>query len=250
MNAVAKIAVIGGNNPPSAIDDARTAYKALADYLAQTPVIEAEETAREAKLFSDRTKNTLKDLEAARKAKADPLYAEWTEVNATFKPAKDALDKLLKELNERLTVFARAEETKRQKIAEEKRRAAEEAEHIARAAEEAEREAKDNAAYGEIGVDVGAAIESADAAFADMQLAMREKARAERDEKVRIGGGFDRALSMRTVKTLVLDDAFAALRDLGLTDKVKDAILSGARDYRKVMGALPKGVSEIEERKI
>ena len=240
MNAVAKIAAIGGNNPPSAIDDARTAYKALADYLAQTPVIEAEETAREAKLFSDRTKNTLKDLESARKAKADPLYSEWKAVNEEFKPAQENLDKLLKELNARLTVFARAEETKRQKIAEAKRRAA----------EEAEREAKDNAAYGEIGVDVGAAIESADAAFADMQLAMREKARAERDEKVRIGGGFDRALSMRTVKALILDDAVAALKDLGLTDKIKDAILSGARDYRKVMGALPKGVSEIEERKI
>ena len=250
MNAVAKIAEIGGNNPPSAIDDARTAYKALADYLAQTPVIEAEDTAREAKLFSDRTKNTLKDLEAARKVIADPLYAEWTEVNATFKPAKDALDKLLKELNERLTVFARAEEAKRRAIADEKRRIAEEAERAAREAEAAEREAKDNAAYGEIGVDVGAAIETADAAFNDMQFALRDKARAERDEKVRIGGGFDRALSMRTVKTLVLEDAVAAIKDLGITDKIRDAILSGARDYRKVMGALPKGVSEIEERKI
>jgi hypothetical protein len=53
---------------------------------------------------------------------------------------------------------------------------------------------------------------------------------------------------MRRTETLVLDDAAAAIAAIGVTDKIKDAILSSARDYRKLHGSLPAGVSAVTER--
>lgn len=242
------LAEIGHNNPPSAIDLARDAFVALSNFLKNTPVIETEETAREAKLFLDRAKATQGDLEAARKAEADPLYAAWKGVNERFKPATEHLSRVTDELKARLTAFIRAEEAKRQREAEEKRRAAEEAERAAREAEAAEREARENASMGEIGVDVGEAIQQADDAFDDAQRMAREAARAERDANVRIGGGFGRVASLRTKETLVVVDAAKAIKAIGLTDKIKDAILSSARDYRKLKGELPKGIIAETER--
>lgn len=240
---------VGDNMPPSAIDDAIAAYKALSDFLARVPAITDEEAAREAKLYADRTKATLKDLDAAREKEATPLYDAWKAVNARFKPAADSLKKLADELAARLTAYAKAEKAKREAAAAEAARIAAEAERAAREAEEAERAAIENAKVGEF-TDVGAATAVADEKFNEFERASRFAKRAEKETKVRIGGGFDRALSLRTVKTLRLDDANEAIKTMGVNDKIRDAILSSARDWRKARGELPAGVTEIEEERI
>lgn len=240
----------GHNNPPSAIDDAREAFKALSAFLARVPAITDETGAREAKLFSDRTKATLKCLEEAREKDSAPLHEAWKAAIAKFKPAQDSLKKLADELAARLTAYAKAEKAKREAIAAEAARVAAEKERLARAAEEAERAAIEDAKVGAF-TDVGAATDRADEAFADFQRQSRFAARAEKDVKVRIGGGFDKALSLRTVKTLALDDAAKAIEAMGVTEKIRDAILSSARDWRKTHdGALPAGVTEHEDEKI
>ena len=121
---------------------------------------------------------------------------------------------------------------------------------MAREAEAREKEAIEGAAVGEV-TDVGGFIVEADAAFNQFQKADRAVAIAERDVPVRISsmmGG--RALSMRTTEILLLDDPIKAIRAIGITEKIRDAILSSARDYRKLKGELPKGVSATHERKI
>lgn len=243
-------AKMGNNNPPSKIDDARAAYKSLSEFLARVPAITDESTVAEAKLLDDRAQSTLKELEADRKKLADPLYAEWTAINARYKPARESLEKLAKELLARMMAYAKAEKAKREAEAAAAAKAAAEAERIAKEAEAAEREAIDNAKQGEF-TDVGAATEKADQAFAEFETASRFAKRAEKDTTVRIGGGFGRARTLKTAKVLVVTDAAKAIEAIGLTDKIKEAILSGARDYRKTHdGALPAGVSEIEEDRI
>lgn len=242
--------ITGHNNPPSEIDMARKAYRALSDYLRDNPVIETEDQAREAKLFLDRGKGSLGDLESSRDRETKPLHAAWKAAIEKYKPATESLTKIIDEIKARLTVFVRAEEARRQREADAKRRAAEEAERLAREAERAEAEARENASVGEIGADIGAAISEADAKFAEYEKAQREAARAERDAHVRVGGGFGRVASLRTKETLVLDDALKAIKAIGVTEKIKDAIISSARDYRKLKGELPKGISAVEERVI
>lgn len=238
---------IGHNMPPSAIDDARAAFKALSDYLAATPVIADDATAREAKLYVDRAKLTLADLDAAKTRESKPLHDEWKACLEKFKPATEYLTRVADELKTRLAAYMRAEETRRLQEAAEAWRIAQEAERAAREAERLEAEAKENAAMGEIGSDVGAAIVDADAAFAEFERAKRAAAIADKDAHLRIGGGFSRVASLRTKETLVLEDAGKALKAIGLTDKIRDAILSGARDYRRLKGKLPAGVAATTE---
>lgn len=240
----------GHNQPPSAIDDARSAYDALAKFLASKPVIADESDAKEAKLFLDRTKATLKDVDAAKEAEAKPLHEKWKAALAKFKPASDSLTKLLDELNSRLTAYAKVEKAKREKAAAEAAAKAAEAERLAREAEAKELEAKENAAVGDCEANVGAAIKQADDAFDIFKRESRFAARAEKDTKVRIGGGFDKAVGLRTVKTLVLDDAAKALAAIGVTDGIRDAILTAARAHRKLTGDLPEGVHEETEERI
>jgi hypothetical protein len=54
---------------------------------------------------------------------------------------------------------------------------------------------------------------------------------------------------MRTEKTLVLENYGRAIKAIGPNDKIRDAVLSAARDYRKLHGKLPDGVTEVTERK-
>ena len=57
---------IGANNPPSAIEMARDQWKAINVFLTDHPAIVGEDDARQAKLFLDRGKAAIADLEAAR----------------------------------------------------------------------------------------------------------------------------------------------------------------------------------------
>ncbi len=246
----ATLAPVGHNQPPSPVDDAKSAMVDLSQFLASVPVIQTEEDARKGKLHIDRTRATLGALEDARDASVRPLNEKVKLLNALYKSVSQPLERVLGELRDRLTTFAKAEEAKREAAAEAARLAAFEAERAAREAEEREREIKENATFGEV-ADVGAAIVEADRAFADFEKRTREAEQAERETNVRIGGGFSgRVLSMRGTETLVLESYGLALKAIGPNAKIETAILSAARDYRKLRGVLPAGVKSVTERKI
>jgi AraC-like DNA-binding protein len=243
------------NNPPTPIEFAKLAMADVSAWMADHPVILSEDDARQAKLHIDRAKAALEAVEAERDGKVRPLNEQVKAINAEYKAIHNAdakspgtLDKILNELKSRLGAFLRAEEDRRQREAEEQRRKLEDAERLAREAEAREAEALENAAAGEIGVDVAAVTGEADAAFKAFERQSRFAERAERDTKVKIGGGFGNAASLRTKETLILENAAACLKSVGVTPKIEDAMLSATRDYRKIKGELPWGVRAETER--
>jgi hypothetical protein len=247
---------IGANKPPDALALARPTIEELGRFLKDFPVVANDTEAREAKVILDRTVLALKGVEDERKAKVAPLNAELIAINGEYHRWHSAngkpgtWDTLLKELRIRLTAFAQAEETKRQAAAEAARAVAAEAERKAREAEEREREAAAEAAAGVCDVDIAAATEHANEAFAQFKKADRIAQRTERDTTVRIGGGFGRVSTLRTAEILIITDWRAAIEDIGLTQDIADAILKGARAYRKENGELPNGISRETERRI
>lgn len=250
-------ATIGHNRSPDALDSAPDTMAALGEWLREHPVIQTEDDARAAKKLLDRAKGCTGDIEAERDKRVRPLNEEITEINSRYKSVHNTdskkpgtLDKIVNELKARLTDFVKAEEARREREANAKRLALEEAERIAREADERQREAIENARAGELGVDVTQVVVQADATFAQFQRAEREAARADRATHVKIGGGFGRAASLRTKETLILDDPIQALRAVGVNEGIRDAILTAARDYRKTHGKLPIGVSAVTERNI
>lgn len=256
-HAVTLAAGLGHNQPPGPIEYASDTMGALAAWMAEHPTVANEDEAREAKKLLDQAKSCACDIEAERDKLVRPLNEQITEINGRYKAVHNTdskrpgtLDKVVSELKTRLGAFIKAEEDRREREAAAKRLAAEEAERIAREAEAREREAIENAKAGELGVDVTQVVVAADEAFSDFEHAAREAARAERDAHVRIGGGWGRSASLRTVETLALDDPFHAIEDMGVSQGIEDAILSAARDYRKKHGKLPAGVSATTERKL
>lgn len=260
MNALVEVSErlsIGGNNPPDSLSFARDAMASLSEWMAEHPVIENEDDAREAKKLLDRARSCAGDIEAERDRLVRPLNDEIDAINARYKPVhnKDAkrpgsLDKVINELKARIGAFIKAEEDRREREAAEKRRALEEAEQLAREAEAREREAIANAQAGELGVDVTQVVVEADSRFADFKKAEREAARAERDAHVRVGGGWQKSVSLRAKETLILDDPIQAIRAVGVNEAIRDAILSAARAYRKIHNKLPTGVSSVTERQV
>lgn len=248
---------MGGNNPPGPLEMAESIMQALSDWMKDHPVIETEDDARAAKPLIDRAKAAMDEIEAERDGKVRPLNEQVTQINAEYKavhnvdPKKPGtFNRVFNELKTRVADYLRCEEQKRLAAAAEARRIQEEAERQAREAEEREREALSNASAGEVDIDVATVTKEADEAFQTFERQSRFADRAERDTKVKIGGGFASAVSLRTAETLNLDDALKALVVIGVTDKIRDAILSAARDYRKLNGELPDGVSSIKERKL
>lgn len=249
--------MIGDNKPPGPIDHAETVIRDINAWLQAHPVIETEEMAREAKPYLDRAKAALEEIESERDGKVRPLNEQVAQINLQYKavhntdPKKPGLfDKIVIELKARVAAFMIREEEKRRVAAEEARKLQEEAERIAREAEAKEQEALSNAAAGELDVDVSKVTQEADAAFSEFERTSRFAARAEKDSKLKIGGGFGRTASLREVETLHLDSYNLALKDIGPNEKIKEAILSAARDYRKEHGKLPNGVSATTERKL
>jgi hypothetical protein len=249
-------AVIGNNQPPTAIELAKPTFDELGRFLKDFPVVANDTEAREAKVILDRTVLAFKGIEDERKAKVAPLNAELAAINGEYhrwhnvngKPG--TWDTLLKELRIRLTNFAREEERKREDAAKAARAAAAEAERKAREAEQREREAATTAAAGVCDVDIAAATQEADDAFRAFQRADRDAQRAERDTTVRIGGGFGRVSTLRTAETLIITDIHAAIDDLFPNQDIADAVLKAARAYRKENGELPAGVARETERRI
>lgn len=252
------VALIGHNNPPepTPIERAQDAMGELAAFLNETPVIADGPQLVEAKRLVEHARGAMAELEAERDQMVRPLNEQVAGINAKYKAIHNTdgkkpgtFDKVLLELKARLTAYAREEEARRELAAEQARLAAEAAEAAAREAEHIEQQAKADASSGVLDAGVVEAIANADQKFSEFEQASRFAARAEKDATFRIGDGVGKAMSMRTEKTLVLEHYGRAIKCIGPNDKIRDAILSAARDYRKLRGKLPDGVTETSERK-
>lgn len=251
------LAVIGHNKPPETIEAAHDTMNALSEWMKERPVIATEDEAREAKKLLDRAKSCADEIESERDLQVRPLNEQVSAINSKYKaihnpdPKRPAiLDKIIGELKSRLSAFMLAEEAKLLVEAERLRIEAEEAARIAREAEEREREAIANSQAGELGVDVTAVVIEADAAFGDFKKADRAAAIAERDARVKIGGGWMRSASLRNKETLVLENYNKAITAIGPHPKIEEAILTAAREYRKKNDKLPAGVSAVFTRQV
>ncbi|MCX7320422.1 MAG: hypothetical protein NT113_13345 [Hyphomicrobiales bacterium] len=252
---MSNLALVGHNQPPSPVDLAGITINAMSEFMKANPTIADEATAREAKLLCDRAKAALEEIETERDKLVRPLNEQVDAINLKYKSLHNSdkkkpgtYDRIFIELKARLGAFMLKVEEERKKVADAAAAAAAEAARIAREAIEKEQEAIANAKVGEVDVDVVVVTQEADASFADYERASRAAALAERDAKVKLGGGFGRAASLRTVETLHLNSYNRAIKAIGPNDKIKDAILSAARDYRKAHGELPEGVSATTER--
>lgn len=241
---------IGHNLPPDMTLTAGDTMRDISAFMAENPIIDNEAYAREAKVFIDRGKLCLQDLEAEREAKVKPLNQQVQTINDHYRSPRTLLQKVLDELKNRVSAYVSAEEKKKQLAADAARMAAIEAERIARDAELVERERIANAEAGELDINIAEAIEQADKAFSAYQKAERQAAIAEKETKVKVGGGWGRAIGLRTKETLIVDDAISAINEIGVTDAIKEAIITSARAYRKLRGKLPAGISVETERKV
>ena len=262
-------AVLGGNNPPpEAPTDAEQAQPAdlaepaelvnatfadLTKFLAEMPVVENEDQAQKIRVQIDAAKAVLNGLEEGRDALVRPLNTRVKAINETAREARTPLEKLLTEALTRLAAFLKAEEDRRVAEAEKAKREAEAKIAAAQEAADREDEARENAAEGEF-TDVGLAILDTDAKMAEAAAATRAAQLAERDTRVRVGGGMGKALGLRSKESLTIVDAPKALKaiikaaDGAIPEKIADAIITAARDYRKLKGKLPDGITASTER--
>lgn len=233
---------IGHNQPPDMTATAGETANDLSGWMADNPVIQTEEQAREAKVYIDRGSLCVKDLEDERKGKVHPLNEEVKTINNYYRGPRELLEGVVDELKSRMDRFLLREEAKRIAAAEEATRLAEQAERIAREAERKEREAIDEADSGTLGLDIAAVTAAADRTFADYQKAERQAALAERETKVKIGGGFTRAFSLKERKVFMVDDPIAAMQALKEVPIVIESLIKAARAYEKFHGVCPPGI--------
>ena len=234
--------------PPEMIDLAKETTRQISAWFGDNPAVRTDKEAKQIKLYIDRAKLCLKDLEDERDSKVRPLNEKVSQINAMHKSIRRPLGVVLDEMLGALDLFIRAEEEKRIKVAQEAKRKAQEAEAKAREAERLERDKIENAKLGELGVDIAAAVKDADTAFEEYEKAARAALRAEAETHVKIAGGFNRAITIREKEVLEVENAFEALNDMGLTENVRLAILTAARAFRKLKGTLPAGIRVTIER--
>ncbi len=245
------------NNPPSPIEYAQSVIDELNGWLSEHPVIQSEDEAREAKPLIDRARAALVEIETERNKQVAPLNVQVSMINLehkkyhnTDKTKPGLFDKVLGAVLQRINAFMLIEEAKRRKEAENARLLAEAAEKAAREAEAREKEVHEDASMGVAGLDLGQATEEADRAFGDFQQASRFAALAQKNAKVKIGGGFGRSISIRDREVLIVTDWKRAIDQLGLTDQIKESILTSARNYRREYGCLPEGIEITKERTV
>jgi hypothetical protein len=237
------------NNPPSLIEFAGESATVLSDWLKENPVVETEEQSRAYKLLRDRGKSCLRDMEDERKVRVKPKQEEIDLINGEYRSPRAILEKILGEGDNRLNEYIKKEENRRLRDLAEAQKRVEEAEQAARDAEARERSAVDDARTG-VETDIGAAAVEADARFAAFQLAQRTLARAERAKDVKLGGGFNRALSTRFKEELVVEDPYKALSVMGWSERLLEALLTDAREHRRKHGDLPDGIIAQGERRL
>lgn len=239
---------MNSNSDIAAIHAAEDTLNAINDWMKDHPVIEDEDMARAGKAMLDRGILARDDMTAERRSKVDPLNAQVESINVQYRGPVASVRQVLEVLDERLRAFMRAEEMKRLEAARQARILAEQKEKEAREAEAREKEQLANADAGELDVDVVQVIQQADDAFSEYKTAERAANIAERDAKVRIGGGFRRAIGLKKKEVLVLVDVIECLEDLGsIPEGVEAELLKAARAYRKVNKKLPRGIEAREE---
>lgn len=236
------------NNPPEVIDLASEVVQNVSAYMAEAPVVEDADAARGMKLQIDRAKLCIKDLEAERDGKVRPLNEQVETINDKYRKPRVMLNTLLAEMLNRVHVFVKKEELIRQMAALEAERKAREAELVAREAERVEQERLDDAAKGEIGVDVAKVMSDADDAFKEYEKFARQAVLAEKETRVKIGGGLSRAIGVKEREVLSVKEPFLAIMMMGVTPDIQEAILKSARAWRKVHGKLPDGIDVTMER--
>ena len=253
MTALAKTetpAALGHNNPPDNLALAPDTIADLAAILKETPAVTDADSAKAIKLAIDRGRKVGQDLEDERKAKVKPLNDTVKDINGQYKAVTDPLAKIVDQLKNNLGAYVAAEERRREAEAAAARKAAEEAARLAQEAAERERKAREDASVGDCDADVGATIVQTDEAIRLAELKAREAARADRDTHVKIGGGYGHAASLRTVETLHVVNAAAALASIGCTERIAEALITEARAFRKEWGTLPAGIEARTERKL
>jgi len=240
----------GDNAPPDMTVTALETMKALSDWMAEHPVIDGHDAAKEAKVLLDRGKLCIKDLDDERRGKVDPLNKQVAEVNGHYRAPREQLEKVLQVINIRLTAYIYEEERRRFAAAAEAQLKLEEAERVAREAEAKEREAKEAAEQGELGVDIAGKVGDANAAFSAFERAQRAAAVAEKDTKVKVTGGFTRAVALRTETVLSVTDPVKAVKALMPNAFITEAIIKAARAYHKLKDKYPPGIEAKTERKL
>lgn len=238
---------IGDNHPPTMIEVTNETTHSISEWLSENPVIQSEESAREAKVFLDRGNLCIKDLEDERDGKVRPLNTQVAAINDLYRSPRETLRGTIQILSQRITSFMVEERNKRIEAAREAARIAQEAELKAREAEQAKQDALGSAGSGELGIRIEAVVAEADNTFRDFERADRAAALAEKETKVKIGGGFSKAVSLRKKETVTVVALSAAISDLqthGLvTHEILEAVRKAALAYRKVHGRLPYGVA-------
>lgn len=232
------------------IELAKETTAQISQWFAEQPVVSTEEQARQIKLHIDRAKLCLRDLEADRDKKVRPLNEQVAAINSLHKEARKPLGAVLDAMLEALDGFIKAEETARIKVALESKAKARELEERARELERQEREQRENASLGEVGIDIARTVKEADEAFNEYVKAERTAIRAEEETHVKIGGGLGRAIGLREKEILHVEDPVEAIKELGLVENIRLAILTAARAFRKLHDRLPSGVSSTIDRNV
>lgn len=239
---------IGHNRPPSQIETLDEICSSVGEWLKTNPVVESEEAARDAKPYVDRLRMGLADMEDELHNRTRPKLAEINAIRDEYRSIRKIAEKLYEETKTRINNWAKQEERRRFKAAEEARKKVEEAERLAREAEERERSAAEDAALG-VETDITAATKDADAKFAEFQKAQRQLGHAERDTKVKVGGGFGPRMSFHKETELFVTNPEKAIAAMGWSPRVLEAIKTEARAHKKQHGHYPDGVvARVESR--
>lgn len=230
------------NSEAPSIEAANDTALAINNWLMEHPTVDSEEMARDAKALLDRGSLSIDDMEDERTAKVGPLNKQVKDINNIYRDPREAMDRLLHELYVRMTKFMQAEQEKKRAALEEAVREKARAELAARDAEKAEQERLADAASGELDVDVAALTAEADAKFGEYEAASRAAALAEKETKVKIGGGFRRAIGLKKKETLKVVDLMEVFDEIEMTEGIEAEIIKAAKAFRKLNSRLPKGI--------
>lgn len=223
------------------IDAAMAHGPLLKAFIADNPVVQNAEEAQKTYAWIESTRRTLAAMEDERKPRIAPLNAASETVNGPYRPMRKRLEELLEILIDRWNVWDKAERRRREAEAARLRLEAEAAERTAAEAIRVAEEAIANAELGEC-ADVGGAVEHANIVASDAGKIVRVAARAERATHVRVASSLGgKAGSSRKKTVVVIDDWVAAIKAIGLTEKIETAIRQSAEAFEDAHGELPAG---------
>ncbi len=225
---------IGHNSGIAIFDEANERIDVANRWITERPQIEDAEQADKAGGFKKQLSETKKALDAARREEKAPHDLAAKEVDAKFKPVIDLVDRALAAITAKLTAYLQAEQRKadeerRQREAEAKRKIDEAAAAQRKAEEEARRAGGD-------ALRAQAAADAAGKAAADAVRAASEPARAT------VKGDFTtRAMSLRTIWRARIVDEKAALKHYAKHPAVRAAALEKIRELAEAEARTRKG---------